>query len=519
MGLLEMSISASVLILLVAVLRGGKWGKLSGRTVMALWLVVLARLLLPGCLPIQHGIAAPVFRLLRRAGILYTDLQKAAGTKAAALAVPKAASFGTAGVADSSPLMEFAFYTWLAGLAAAGICFAAIFWKEQRLLAEALPWEKMPDECKSRQEASFYRQLLESYQSASRLTGRSLRKKSIQILVHDRIPSPLVFGIVRQKIVIPKGMVQLTQTQMQHILTHEMVHIRRHDNLWKLIAAAAACIHWFNPAVWLMYVLFARDLEIACDEQVLSAYGAKGRKEYAATLLTLAQIQKETMMFCSGFLENPVKERIVAIMKYKKLTGIGVLCAVMLLAGASSVFATNEQETQTEDANIEVNRADLQSKDAEEKFANYLTTEKEDKVDKKSSNNSLIESEEGADGKFVSYSIMKDEDGKEVVEKSGKGKIKKIGGETILVEVGDTESLPDGENIQMTFHGASDIQVNVNELESGKTYEYHADKEKLVKLEEYEPELSNAASEDNCIVVDEQRSFEVPESVETENAK
>ena len=191
----------------------------------------------------------------------------------------------------------------------------------------------------------------------------------------------------------------------------------------------------------------------------------------------------------------------------------------MLLAGASSVFATNEQETQTEDANIEVNRADLQSKDAEEKFANYLTTEKEDKVDKKSSNNSLIESEEGADGKFVSYSIMKDEDGKEVVEKSGKGKIKKIGGETILVEVGDTESLPDGENIQMTFHGASDIQVNVNELESGKTYEYHADKEKLVKLEEYEPELSNAASEDNCIVVDEQRSFEVPESVETENAK
>lgn len=509
MGLLEMSISAGVLILLLTLIRGGKLLSISKRTIMLLWLVVLARLLLPGSLPMRRGIAVPVLGLLQRVCSMHIGISKEAGEHVVS-AAPKAASLGAAEHMESS-LMQAALLLWLLGLAVMCIYFAYSYRKEYRLLSQALPLESV------RLPAGI--QVSEAYQTALRLSGMQIRKKRVRILIHDRIKSPLVFGILRQNIVIPKSLLFLGQSQMQCILTHEMVHIRRHDNVWKLLSAAAVCVHWFNPAVWLMYVLFARDLELSCDEHVLSVYGSQGRKEYAQTLLALAKNQKGTALFCSGFLENPVKERIVAIMKYKKLTGIGVLCAVMLLAGASSVFATNEQETQTEDANIEVNRADLQSKDAEEKFANYLTTEKEDKVDKKSSNNSLIESEEGADGKFVSYSILKDEDGKEVVEKSGKGKIKKIGGETILVEVGDTESLPDGKNIQMTFHGASDIQVNVNELESGKTYEYHADKEKLVKLEEYEPELSNAASEDNCIVVDEQRSFEVPESVETENAK
>lgn len=509
MGLLEMSISAGVLILLLTLIRGGKLLSISKRTIMLLWLVVLARLLLPGSLPMRRGIAVPVLGLLQRVCSMHIGISKEAGEHVVSVA-PKAASLGAAEHMESS-LMQAALLLWLLGLAVMCIYFAYSYRKEYRLLSQALPLESV------RLPAGI--QVSEAYQTALRLSGMQIRKKRVRILIHDRIKSPLVFGILRQNIVIPKSLLFLGQSQMQCILTHEMVHIRRHDNVWKLLSAAAVCVHWFNPAVWLMYVLFARDLELSCDEHVLSVYGSQGRKEYAQTLLALAKNQKGTALFCSGFLENPVKERIVAIMKYKKLTGIGVLCAVMLLAGASSVFATNEQETQTEDANIEVNRADLQSKDAEEKFANYLTKEKEDKVDKKSSNNSLIESEEGADGKFVSYSILKDEDGKEVVEKSGKGKIKKIGGETILVEVGDTESLPDGENVQMTFHGASDIQVNVNELESGKTYEYHADKEKLVKLEEYEPELSNAASEDNCIVVDEQRSFEVPESVETENAK
>ena len=87
------------------------------------------------------------------------------------------------------------------------------------------------------------------------------------------------------------------------------------------------------------------------------------------------------------------------------------------------------------------------------------------------------------------------------------------------MEVGDTESLPDGEDIRMTFHGDSDIEVDVSELESGETYKYNSDKKKLVKVEEYAQESFDASAGTDRIVVDEQRSFEMPEDAETRNAK
>ncbi|MDE7312092.1 MAG: M56 family metallopeptidase [Eubacterium sp.] len=447
MGLLEMSISAGVLILFVAVLRGGTFGKLTRRTVMILWMVVLARLLLPGCLPIQNGIAAPVFCLLRRAGILHTDLQKAAGVKAAVSAVPKAASFGTTGMQQSRLFLELAGCVWLAGLVGTGIYFAYLFWKEHRLLAEALPLERMPDS----KSIYFCRQILEPYQTASRLAGRSLQKKSIQILVHDRIRSPLVFGVVRQKIVIPKGLLHLDKTQMRHILVHEMIHIRRHDNLWKLLAAAAACIHWFNPAVWLMYLLFARDLELSCDERVLSMYGSQGRQEYAMTLLELAQNQKRMVLFCSGFLENPVKERIVAIMKYKKLTGIGVLCTVMLLAGATSVFATNEQKPNTQqDENAQQDENVQQDENAQDIVYYKITSSENAETEEGESQAPTIEAVDGAEGT-----------------------------ESIWVSFSEDVKLHDGEEVVLTCQPASDADSEMEyyyEGQDGKTYAYRLEK-------------------------------------------
>lgn len=430
MELLEMSISAGVLILFIAVLRKGGLWRLAKRTVMMLWLVVLARLLLPCSLPVQNGIAAPVFCLLRRIGGLHRDLAKDAGTKAGASMVPKAASFGTSslGFMDSSFLQRLAGLIWLAGVVGTGIYFVSVFFKEYRLLSEALPLD-------SREEASPCKQILEPYEAAARLAGRNRQKKSIQILVHDQIRSPLVFGIARQRIVIPKGLLYLDKVQMQHVLVHEMVHIRRYDNLWKLLAAAAACIHWFNPAVWLMYLLFARDQELSCDEQVLSMYGSQGRQEYAMALLALARNQKETGMFCSGFLENPVKERIVAIMKYKKLTGIGVLCTVLLLAGATSVFATNEQ------------KAEIQEQDAEgQDHAREQDTDMQDEV---------------------YYTLVSTENGETRIDKSGKATIKNIDDirdgehEAIWLSFNEEIGLKDGEEVLLSCNPASDAGENI----------------------------------------------------------
>ncbi len=410
MRLLEMSISAGALILIVMILRRNAWWNLAKQTVMMLWLVVLFRLLLPGSLPIRKGIVSPIFCILRRTGIGQTETgaSDAAGTGAAA-GLSKAASFGR-GVYPPD-LRQAAVWIWLILAAGVGIYFIRAFYREYRLLAEALPLKSTVDS------ASMQAQILEARNTARRLAGISMQRHDIQILVHDRIRSPLVFGVIKQKIIIPKSFCLLEPTQMQQILVHEMVHIRRFDNFWKLLSAAALCMHWFKPAVWLMYVLFARDMELSCDERVLSVHGSQGRQEYAMTLLALAQNQTGTTLFCSGFLENPVRERIVAIMKYRKITGIGFVCAVMLLTGATSVFATNDQNKQQEQAK------------------ETIETEKEE---------------------FSSYSIVKTEDGQQEVEKSGKVKATKTEDDTIILKILQDEEKT--ETVHVEFSPALDLK-------------------------------------------------------------
>lgn len=425
MRLLEMSISAGVLILLVAFFSRGRFWKLSKRAVMLLWMVVLARLLLPGSLPMRKGIAAPAFDLLRRIQGVYPVFPRQAGGIATDLSnVSKAASFDQAESLQGS-LLQAAGWIWLAGMCGMGVYVAYSYWKEYRLLAQALTLESIAasdqgQDGSANAAGQTAARIRECCRTAYRLAGMRPQGKDVRVLVHDRVRSPLVFGIVRQNIVIPKDLLALEQTKMQHVLTHEMVHIRRHDNLWKLFSAVAVCIHWFNPLVWLMYLLFARDLELSCDEHVLAAYGSLGRQEYAMTLVTLAQSQKGTRLFCSGFLENPVKERIVAIMKYKKLTGIGILCAGMLFMCATSVFATNGKadEAKKEQANLSV--SGLQ--DAEE------------------------------------------------VSKTGTVSIKSADQDSILLGV--NPDIADNGKVKVTFHSPVCSDTEANE---GQTYSYHID--------------------------------------------
>ena len=76
-------------------------------------------------------------------------------------------------------------------------------------------------------------------------------------------------------------------SQLQYIFTHEYVHIRRFDTLTKLIAALALCIHWFNPFVWLMYILLNRDIELACDESIIRQLGEKSKGDYSRMLIRM----------------------------------------------------------------------------------------------------------------------------------------------------------------------------------------------------------------------------------------
>lgn len=139
------------------------------------------------------------------------------------------------------------------------------------------------------------------------------------IYVSDRIKTPAVYGLLHPRIIIPEGYEQM---DLRYILAHESVHIRRKDNLWRIVAVISASVHWFNPFAWLFLKKFFQETELACDEQVLADCGEDDKKAYAMALVDCAESRNG---FAPAFGGSKIRERIDHILSYKKLTVISIL--------------------------------------------------------------------------------------------------------------------------------------------------------------------------------------------------
>ena len=171
-------------------------------------------------------------------------------------------------------------------------------------------------------------------------------KRNIKVYAFDGIKSPLVYGLIKPKIVIPTSMVeQIHREETKHILTHELIHIKRFDNIFKFIWSMAIYIHWFNPLVWLSAKKFTEDMELSCDEEVMKIWNKDIRKDYAESLINIAD--KQNFSFQEdfiGFGETNIKTRIKNIMKYKKPKTFTTLVGIVLLVFAVIVTLTNKKE-------------------------------------------------------------------------------------------------------------------------------------------------------------------------------
>lgn len=162
----------------------------------------------------------------------------------------------------------------------------------------------------------------------------------MRLYVSDLFPSPVVCGLVRPRLVL-SGLVG--EEDVAHVVTHELTHIRRHDNLWKALATLALYLHWFNPLVWLFYRWYVTDMEASCDEAVVRR-PETDRKAYAYSLVNMAERSRSA--FAGGFLafgECALKERVKSIMHVRKNTVILTILAVAVVAGLAVVFLTNPQ--------------------------------------------------------------------------------------------------------------------------------------------------------------------------------
>ena len=143
----------------------------------------------------------------------------------------------------------------------------------------------------------------------------------------DRITSPFIFGLFRPKIYLPSD---LPEAAVPHVLAHERAHIARRDHWWKPLGFALLTINWFNPALWLAYILLCRDIEMACDERVVRTFTAEEKKSYSAALLRCSVNTRRITACPLAFGEVGVKQRIKSVLHYKKPAFWIILAAVVL---------------------------------------------------------------------------------------------------------------------------------------------------------------------------------------------
>lgn len=166
----------------------------------------------------------------------------------------------------------------------------------------------------------------------------------------DHIDTSFVMGIIHPKIYLPSG---LCEDDREMILMHEEMHIRRKDHIVKIIVFAVTCVYWFHPLVWLMYVLFCRDMENSIDEKVISQFNLEKRKSYASLLLELSTDRKHFLAAPLAFGDGDVKGRIKNVVKYKKPLTVLVVIAAVVAVGLAVGLLTNQKALVSEPEQVQ----------------------------------------------------------------------------------------------------------------------------------------------------------------------
>ena len=372
MSLLQMSFLGTVIILLIVVLRAVLINRLPKKTFLILWWIALIRLLVP----FSIKSVTSIYSLLQS---IYSDINPVRTAQTTTFLpihgnMPEIANGLSEAMVQRTESISILSVIWLAGLLLCFGFFAVSYIKCYREFRFSLPVEN---------------DILEAWKEKHPL------KRSLSIRQTETIAAPLSYGVIRPVILMPKNTEWKNIYQLRYVLEHEYVHIRRLDMLTKLIMIAAVCIHWFNPLVWVMYILFNRDLELSCHETVVRRFGMDIKSVYATALISMEEKKSGLTPLCNSFSKNAIEERIRAIMKIKKTSKFAVMISAVLVICVTGGFATSasslEKKTETAQENGETTVAlnevniredeSLSSSDVEwwtaEEYAKWLDEEKE----------------------------------------------------------------------------------------------------------------------------------------------
>lgn len=316
MSLLQMSVAGAVMILVITVIRILAINRVPKKTFLVLWGIALVRLLIPFSFPSRFSIYSV---LERETPTVVKDIPAVKFLPMIPTEHIAAVSQQTSAPAITVSVWEI---VWMAGFILCAVFFISAYLRCYKEFQTSLPTEN-----------TFTRRWLQTHPLKRRI---SIRESSL-------ISAPLTFGVLRPVILMPKKTDWENEIALQYVLKHEFVHIRRFDTVTKFLLIIAVCVHWFNPLVWVMYILANRDIELSCDETVVHQFGHNTRAAYAKILIGMEETKSGFTPLCNHFSRNAIEERITAIMKTRKTTIISFVLAVVLIAGTVTVFATSAQ--------------------------------------------------------------------------------------------------------------------------------------------------------------------------------
>lgn len=316
MDIMQMSISASTLIAAIVIVRAVALHKLPKKTFLVLWEVATLRLLIPFSIPSRFSIYTGL-DMLKSLFMEKTATPSPNGVAILPTNMGYTPAIGAEMPTTSPSAIEI---IWLLGMCAFLLFFIISYIKCRREFRMSLPVEN---------------------DVASRWLREHPLHRPVQIRQTDRIKAPLTYGILHPVVLLSKKMDWAEEEQLRYVLAHEYVHIRRFDTLTKLALTAAVCVHWFNPFVWVMFILANRDIELSCDETVVKAFGGNVKSTYARTLIELEETKGWLSPLVSNFSKTAIEERITAIMKVKKTSLLAGMLALTVVVGTVTVFATN----------------------------------------------------------------------------------------------------------------------------------------------------------------------------------
>lgn len=330
MTIIQMSLCSSILILAVIVIRRLMLYRLPKKTFLVLWGIVIFKLLIPFSIPSELSIFTFTDRI-----DLFTS-NKILST------------ISTIEIIPIQNIVSLLLIIWSLGMIMGGLFFIATHLRCRHKYEMALPVDN---------------KVITKFRLESKL------KRPIQIKQSDMIATPLTYGVLRPVILLSKTIDYTDERQLKYVLSHEFTHIRQFDIVAKWLLALTLCIHWFNPLVWIMYILANRDIELSCDETVLLKFGESGKSAYALTLIALEEKLSGLNPLCSNFSKNIIEERMIAIMKMKNISKWSILTATILVSLTTAVFATTSISKTSISSTTDISVPDLIGKTYEESIS------------------------------------------------------------------------------------------------------------------------------------------------------